>query len=150
MHETLNTWWLWISEDELRIELRQLEEEGRDVSSLKAQFSRLIKLGNEKLARPDNQEKAQSLFDAAQKLPMRKGYAFVEPSDLAGIRKLRPRGVRRYPKPLSPKQLDNHILGAWLGRCIGCLLGKPVEGVRSWDIEGFLKLTNQWPLALKC
>lgn len=146
MRETMNIGWLWLSADELKIELKQLEDEGRDVSRLKAQFQRMIKQGNEKLARWDTQIKAQALVDAAQKLPMRKGYAYTEPSDLSGIRKLRVRGPRQYPVKLSDKELMNRIHGAWLGRCIGCLLGKPVEGVRSWDIEAFLKATGQWPL----
>lgn len=147
MPNTMNTWWLWISVDELTIELKQLEDEGRDVSRLKTQFKRLIRLGNEKLPQWNVQEKAQALLDAAQKLPMRRDYPFNEPSDLAGIRKLRGRGPRAYPKALSSKKIADRILGAWLGRCIGCLHGKPLEGARSWDMETYLKATGQWPLS---
>jgi len=142
----LNTWWLWISTDELKTELRQLEDEGRDVSRLRSSFTRLIKLGNEKLARWNNQEKAQALFDEAQALPMRRGYAYAEPSDLSAIRKLRPRGTRRCGKAFPRKKVADRVLGAWLGRCAGCLLGKPLEGTRSWDIEAYLKGSGQWPL----
>ena len=146
MHDTLNTWWLWISADELRIEQQQLKDEGRDASRLEPRFRRLIRQGNEKLVRWEAQEEAQALFDDAQQLPRRRGYPFREPSDLAGIRKLRPRGPRRFRKTLSDKALMNHLLGAWLGRCAGCLLGKPFEGTRSWDIEAYLKASGQWPL----
>jgi hypothetical protein len=146
MAETMNIWWLWLTAEDLKVELRQLDDEGRDVTPLRREFERLIRLGDAKLALPANQEKAGVLLDKAQKLKTRKGYAFDEPSDLAAIRKLRPRGPRRYPKPLSDKTLLDRIAGAWTGRCVGCLLGKPLEGVRSWDIEGFLKASGQWPL----
>ena len=146
MAKELKNAWLWLSAGDLQTELRQLEDEGRDVGALKRKLKRLIALGDEKLFLPANQEKAGALLDAAQKLPMRKDYAFAEPSDLKGIRKLRPRGPRRYAKKMSNKALLDHVTGAWLGRCVGCLLGKPVEGVRTSDLWGFLKLTKQWPL----
>ena len=146
MHSTMNIWWLWISEDDLRVELRQLEEEGRDISRIRARFERMRKLGNDKLARPETQLKAQALLDDAARLPMRKGYAFREPSDLASIRKLREKGPRQYAKAIPDRRLKGRILGAWLGRCAGCLLGKPVEGIRSWNTEAYLKATGQWPL----
>lgn len=147
MTDTLNTWWLWISTEELKVELKQLIEEGRDTSSLLETFELLIMLGNEKLALPENQVRAQELLDAAQQLPRHGDYGFDEPSELGAIRKLRPRGPRRFKTPLGDKAIRDRIHGAWLGRCIGCLLGKPVEGVRSWDIEGFLKASGQWPLS---
>lgn len=142
----MNTWWLWLSVSELQIELQQLEDEGREVSRLRSKFQRLIDLGNDQLGSWENQVKAQALMDQAQALPIRKDYPFDEPSDLAGIRKLRQKGTRRYSKPLSDKVIKDRIYGAWLGRCIGCLLGKPLEGTRSWDIEAFLKASGQWPL----
>ena len=128
-------------------ELKQLEDEGRDASSLLPQFKELMKLGDEKLFDPRNQAKIGELLDAAQKLPYRKGYAFKEPSDLAGIRKARPEGIRRFDTRLSDRQLLDHIAGAWLGRCAGCLLGKPIEGQRTNALWDFLKLTKQWPLS---
>jgi ADP-ribosylglycohydrolase len=42
--------------------------------------------------------------------------------------------------------LLDRVTGAWLGRCVGCLLGKPCEGVRTDDLWPFLKLTRQWPV----
>ena len=138
--------WLWLASADLAIELRQLEDEGRDTSPLRKDFERLIALGDEELSTPSNQEKAGALLDAAQRLGMRRGYGFREPSGLAEIRKLRERGPDRAKGRLSDKALQDRILGAWLGRCAGCLLGKPVEGVRTEELWGFLKMTDQWPL----
>jgi ADP-ribosylglycohydrolase len=43
--------------------------------------------------------------------------------------------------------LPDRLLGAWLGRCIGCLLGKPIEGWSSDDIRRYLESVDAWPLA---
>jgi len=139
--------WLWLSAVDLRTELKQLQEEGRDVRRLRPAIERLIRLGNRALARPENQRKAAELLDRAQRLPVRKGYPYDEPSDLTGIRKLRDRGPRRFKKPLSDRTLLDRLRGAWLGRCVGCLLGKPVEGQRTRALWGFLKASGQWPLS---
>jgi len=139
--------WLWISKGDLETEMRQLEDEGKDFSALKGTFRRFIALGDEQLFLPASQAKAGALLDDAQTLKTRKGCPFDEPSDLAGIRKLRARGPRRFKKPLPDKALLDRITGAWLGRCVGCLLGKPIEGVRTPDLWDFLKLSGQWPLA---
>ena len=43
-------------------------------------------------------------------------------------------------------ELRNRILGGWLGRAAGCLLGKPVEGrPREW-IREILEAGGNWPL----
>jgi len=138
--------WMWISTGDLRTELRQLADEGRDVSPIKRKAQALIRLGDERIATEANQRKAGELLDAARALPMRRDYPFVEPSDLPGIRKLRRRGPRQYRKPLPDRVLRDRVTGAWLGRCIGCFLGKPAEGVRSDRFWPFLKATRQWPI----
>jgi hypothetical protein len=66
---------------------------------------------------------------------------------VAGIRKLRRRGPRRFAGKLPDRALLDRLTGAWLGRCVGCLLGKPAEGVRSNRLWPFLKATGQWPLS---
>ncbi len=48
---------------------------------------------------------------------------------------------------LSDGELYNKIYGGWLGRCAGCLLGKPVEGWKKEKIEKFLKLARTYPLS---
>ena len=137
---------LWITRKDLQTEQQQLDEEGRDAFSLKATFRTLLKLSDAQLAKPRNRQRTEALLDAAQKLPRRKGYPFTEPSDLASIRRQRPDGPRRYRKRLTAKVLADRIHAAWLGRCAGCLLGKPVEGVLTPELWSFLKTTGQWPM----
>ena len=138
--------WLWLNAGDLRTELMQLEDEGRDTSPLEQAFERLIALGDEELSTVANQEKAGALLDSAQRLETRRAYPFNEPSGLAEIRKLRPPGPHGTRTQLSATELQDRFLGAWLGRCAGCLLGKPVEGRRTEELWGFLKMTGQWPL----
>jgi ADP-ribosylglycohydrolase len=38
------------------------------------------------------------------------------------------------------------ISGAWLGRAVGCVLGKPVEGISREGIREIAKATGHWPI----
>ena len=139
--------WLWINTEDLKIELRQLEEEGRDTARLRGRFASLIRSKDRSLQSEKNRLRAQRLLDDAQLLPLRPAYTYAEPSDLAAIRRhcsAMPRGVGG--TKLSKPQMLDRLHGAWLGRCIGCYLGKPIEGVHSTELWPFLKETGQWPL----
>ncbi len=59
----------------------------------------------------------------------------AEPTGLEEIRKLRPRGPRRMPLDLSEEKLLDRLLGAWLGRAAGCVLGIPCEGMSKTAIR---------------
>lgn len=48
---------------------------------------------------------------------------------------------------VSDRELYDKIYGGWLGRCAGCLLGKPAEGWDKEKIEKFLKLARAYPLS---
>ncbi len=63
-----------------------------------------------------------------QALPITPDYPFAEPSELDAIRVRRPSAPRQLHCSLSDTQLYDRLYGAWLGRCCGCALGKPVEG----------------------
>lgn len=137
--------WLYISSSDLDTEHRQLIEEGRDISSLEAEFEALCKLDlNNDLSL---QPRAQELFDKAQSLPMHTGYPFNEPSDLESIRAARPEGPRRFENKLSSDELFNRVQGAWVGRCAGNALGKPVEGWHMERLCGLLRDSGHYPLS---
>jgi ADP-ribosylglycohydrolase len=135
-----------VSSTELRIELLQLEDEGRDTRKLKKEFERLIALGDESLLHDVNQQAAFALLDRSIASPTVNNYAYVEPNDLESIRKQScAKGPSRKPK-INSCQIEDRIHGAWLGRCLGCYLGKPLEGIKSRVLWPFLKDTGQWPL----
>ena len=77
----------------------------------------------------------------------REGFSYIEPEGLEGIRAERPDGPRSLGIRLDEDELRNRLLGAWLGRCIGCMVGKPVEGWPKERIEELLRQLGEWPLS---
>jgi ADP-ribosylglycohydrolase len=138
--------WLHADAGDLATEKLQAGEEGRDLSSVSGLFAELEQLAPADLLLPANQRRAFELLDRVQELPLVPGYPFDEPSDLEGIR------ARRRPGPALPalamtdEQLLDRLHGAWVGRCCGCLLGKPVEGWRRPRMSGYLSDLGRMPL----
>jgi len=130
--------------NDLEIERQQAAEEGRDLASVQAEFDTLLPLD---LGEEVHQQRAEALLDRIQELPTVAGYRYREPSDLAGIRDECAAGDTPSNSALSDAVLLDKALGGWAGRAAGCLLGKPVEGRRAWQIEKYLKAQNRWPLA---
>lgn len=135
--------WLYLSKQDIETERRQCEEEGRDLASVQEEFDRVLQLD---IDNPANQP-AQALLDKTISLPTRPDYGFHEPSDLEGIKAARPANRPSLPAlSLSDSKLEDRVYGAWAGRCVGCLLGKPVEGWRRPRMWGYLKDLGRWPL----
>lgn len=118
-------------------EIRQREEEGYDVSEVRVSLAEL---------RREDASRLEMMMDRLSRLKMKPGCPYKEPSDLAGIRKERPEGPRRMPLGIPEEELRRKILGGWLGRCAGCLLGKPSEGLSKDQIEYWLKAAGAYPL----
>ena len=137
--------WLYLSKSDIETERRQCDEEGRDLSSVTEDFERVLAMDLDDMA---NQPAAQALLDKTITLPRRAGFVFAEPSDLEGIRAARPADRLHLPSlSMTEAALEDKVYGAWTGRCIGCLLGKPVEGWRRDKMWGYLKDLNRWPLS---
>jgi hypothetical protein len=97
------------------------------------------------------------LYDELMALPEDAALAAEEPNDLDAIRALRPPGPRDLGwRPTDAEALDR-FHGAWTGRCVGCALGKPVEGlgmrrdaggrvVGRARIKDYLARRGEWPL----
>lgn len=108
----------------VRLEFEQAAEEGKhpdDLKRLRAEFE----------CAPDDSRMLESLHARILALPVREDFPFVEPSDLDGIRRLRPAVVTLPAITWDTGRLSDQIHGAWLGRCCGCALGKPVESYMS-------------------
>ena len=71
---------------------------------------------------------------------------WAEPSNLDEICARHPAARRQFPQPPEGEGLFDRVYGAWLGRCAGCTLGKPVEGWSREKIvaygEGEARLSN--------
>ena len=84
----------------------------------------------------------------AQRMKPSEEIAVTEPTDLGAIRALRPRGPRAIDKAVSDDALRDRLHGAWLGRCAGCVLGIPCEGLGREEIETACRVMGErYPLS---
>ena len=126
---------------QLITELTQSLEEGKDIGAYEELFRAVAKLPN-----GDAKTKiADILFEIVLNAPVRDGYGYNEPSDLETIKLLRPDTAKPARAPEADKLYDK-IYGAWVGRTCGCLLGKPIEGIRTNELVPLLKLTGNYPM----
>jgi ADP-ribosylglycohydrolase len=125
----------------IRSEIAQRRQEGCNVSHVEEALSKLVEGHSSRTT-----QQLESLWDELESLPVEPGSPYEEPSDLKSIRKARPKRSRALHTGLTPEAYFDKIHGAWLGRCVGCLLGKPVEGWPRDRIEGYLKLGDAYPL----
>ena len=130
-------------------EFKQAIEEGKDASLVES-------LRPEWTAAGDDEQQLQIVWEKLQALPIRDDFPFDEPSDLPGIRSKRTHAVRQEKLTYGDDVLYDRTYGAWLGRCAGCALGKPIEGFMG-DFAGLsskdrvkLYLTavgpSEWPM----
>ena len=84
---------------------------------------------------------ARELLAEIDTLPVPVELLAAEPDDLAAIEAVAP-GWAPAPVAADPDRL----LGAWLGRAAGCLLGKPVEKIPRPGIRAIAESTGNWPI----
>ncbi len=93
--------------------------------------------------------KAMRIYKEALALGLPEGYPYVEPSTLEEIRAERPRreeASASAPCSLSDEEFHDRVLGGWIGRAAGCLVGKPVEGWTRQRIRELLEKLDAYPL----
>ncbi|MGW7526362.1 ADP-ribosylglycohydrolase family protein [Streptomyces sp. NPDC054783] len=146
----------WVQpEDLLGHELRQARLDGREPSAIEARWRAA--------GGPDAPDRAgasahgvsrylrllaEDLLDELADLPS--GLSHDEPTDLARIKSLCP----NWPDPPArasethtrPAPTQEALEAAWLGRAIGCLLGKPVEKLPLDGIRALARAAGNWPL----
>jgi ADP-ribosylglycohydrolase len=142
---------MWLAGCDLVTEYAQARDEGRDLRKVEKEFNRLNAVdGGGKAVGGQRDEtwlkEALALIDRVQTLPRRRGYAYDEPSDLAGIRAARPPRPRLKAWKGDRPEFLRRLHGGLLGRICGCLLGKPVEGFTRSEIRTWGECTRNWPL----
>ena len=125
----------------LDVEYLQCHDEGLDIEPLKPLMESISALKPSK----EREDLAHTVFQMICGLPLRKGFPYQEPSDLASIRALC-RPAPELPEAVLNDRLRDQIHGAWAGRIAGCLLGKPVEGFAVERIENLLRKMNNYPM----
>lgn len=133
--------WLEISE-KIRHELLQQKEEGNDVDELNRRWESLENLG---LGEFDFKERAELFYRQLQKSShiLDENH---EPSSWDEI--ARQCGIKaNETTSFSSSFIEDRILGGWLGRSAGCLLGKPVEKTTRSGIKELLSSNGTWPLS---
>jgi len=117
-------------------EIRARDDEGFDVANFR-----------EKLDQHNTSLELADLYTKLLDAPRVKEFSYLEPETLTRIRRARPNGPRRVVPDLKSAVLFDHIHGGWLGRVVGCVLGKPVEPFGYWGkIADYLRLANSYPL----
>lgn len=131
----------------LEEEIIQRTEEGCDTSGF---------AGRVAAAKGDN-DALMALYQQLRNLPLRADFPYREPDDLDTILSLSiGKGKADQERFFQEDTLTDKLYGAWLGRCIGCALGKPLEkdpfvdgnkqGGGWLHIQRWLKGANAWPL----
>lgn len=123
----------------LLTEFRQCIDEGLDIEAYKDVFSAVYYLPNDETKK----KLGDALFQKVCSAKTREGYPYNEPNDLPSIQALRK--PHSYAKT-APTDMEDKLLGAWLGRTCGCMLGKSIEGIRSDELIPFLQETGNFPL----
>jgi ADP-ribosylglycohydrolase len=124
--------------DVLSDELAQRRESGYDVSAVGEVVQEALDA-----ASPAEIERAQVALEATE---MRGDWPYMEPTPLEEIRASLPPMPELPPLRLDETALLDRLLGAWLGRCAGCNLGKPVEGWTRERIRRYLELADAYPI----
>ncbi|WOT37527.1 ADP-ribosylglycohydrolase family protein [Streptomyces coeruleorubidus] len=165
----------WVQpEDLLGHELRQAAQDGREPKAIAARWraaggpeAPLTAGASPSPASRYLRQLAKDLLDELADLPST--MADDEPTDLEKIRALcpewppscgqscrwggtRPKESGTPPARVSaatqtPATPDQHLESAWLGRAVGCLLGKPVEKLPLEAIRQLARSTGNWPLS---
>ncbi len=137
-----NQMWMRYAPD-MVTEWRQMTEEGRDVARFRELCGRIAALSESE----DCEKLALDTAEQMRRAPMRKDYPYYEPSGYADIEKSSPGcAAVNWRDVLSEEVLREKIAGAWIGRISGCLLGKPMECLRTPVIHAILRATGNFPM----
>ncbi|WP_163510975.1 ADP-ribosylglycohydrolase family protein [Fodinicola acaciae] len=117
-----------------RNEIEQAAESGREVADLREELTRVD---------ADHDAALIALYEAALARPEPPDWPHFEGSRLADIlAELAPAGPSQ-----RPDRLDDRVRGAWAGRVVGNMMGKPFEGgARRLGVKEYLLSYDAYPL----
>ncbi|MEU9336659.1 ADP-ribosylglycohydrolase family protein [Streptomyces sp. NPDC048290] len=118
-----------------RNELIQAAEQGKDVTAFRDRLARLS---------PHDDKDLLALYEEILAAPVPADWPWFEASDLTGVLAALPSD----PRPARiPDRLVDRVHGAWFGRIIGNMVGKPVElGPTRATIRAYLRSAGAYPL----
>lgn len=87
-------------------------------------------------------ERLDAIAGQLRELPREAAWPYEEPDDIATLFRLTS-AVKELGEPTA--ELPGRIHGAWLGRCAGNTMGKPVEGLTRTEVRLYLHAVDQWP-----
>ncbi len=126
---------------DLMTEYTQSIEEGLDVEKYKNLIEAVSALESD-----DYKTRISDIiYEMVINAEMQPNYKYNEPSALNEIKALRKPHSFEVKVPDSDT-FRNKLLGAWTGRACGCLLGKPIECIRSDELIPLLKETGNYPM----
>jgi ADP-ribosylglycohydrolase len=123
----------------LRWELAQRQESGFDLGAYAAAAHQVVESGDA--------AEARRMLDELDTVTRGQSWPYEEPEDLVGILATLPEAAP--VTTVGEAELRDRTLGAWLGRCAGCNLGKPVENGDHWTVahlRSYLELVDAYPL----
>jgi ADP-ribosylglycohydrolase len=127
---------------EMLLEWKQARDEGRDVDFLRTKCEEVVSR-----SKTDNvEELAKLLKIQLDSAPMVQDYPFFEPSDYPAIQAELHDRRHLFSVPKDDDRLRDKLAGAWSGRISGCLLGKPIEGWKSRDLQRLLMEIGNFPM----
>ncbi|MGZ9587181.1 ADP-ribosylglycohydrolase family protein [Paenibacillus marinisediminis] len=139
--------WGWKALHNLvQAEIKQRSEEGCEVDGFQ---QKLEDAGQDA-------GKLMAVYDQLAALPIAANFPYDEPNGLEEIRAVRPEGPRQMETSWSEEQWRDKFHGAWLGRSVGCALGKPLEswsfmngtdGHPGWkNVQLWFEGADAWPI----
>jgi ADP-ribosylglycohydrolase len=124
---------------QVETDIAQMTEEGHDPETLSAELLAAVATGS--------MDAVLTLQDELWHRPSPADFPYEEPSDWEAIASQFPDPASSTPFTGSADDLRDRLLAAWQGRCAGCQLGKPLEGVaRPEKLKAVLQAVDSWPL----
>jgi ADP-ribosylglycohydrolase len=139
----------WVQpEDLVGHELRQAREERKDVDAIEQRWFAAGgqpapgRGASQEPVAPELRRLALELLDELDALP--RPLAADEPEGIDEILAAADPAPQESAQPREPDR--DRIAGAWLGRAVGCVLGKPVENIPREGIRAIAQGTGNWPV----